>query len=175
MGQLFFIHVTLNITIMRKSILTVFLFSIAMAGFSQVQKENGTIYISHPYIDAVNNSVKAYLDKDIATNTKLFADTATFWASGMEKPVPIATAFKDWATDFDYYNDIKVTKVGYPDYLHYIDRDQKYVQSWWQWVGTSKKTGAVVKIDFVQFDRFNDAGKIASEGLYGDFSKLVKN
>jgi len=160
---------------MRKSLLTAALFFIGTAVFSQAQKENGTIYITHPYIDVVNNSIKAYLEKDIATNTKIFSDTAKFWDSGMEKPIPIADAFKEWASDFDYYNDIKVTKVGYPDYLHYIDKDQKYVQSWWQWTGTSKKTGAVVKIDFVQFDSFNSAGKIANEGLYGDFSKLVKN
>ena len=143
-------------------------------GFSQASKENGTIYITHPFIDAVNKSVKAYLDKDIATNSNIFADTATFWVSGMEKPIPIAAAFKDWASDFDFYTDIKVSTVGYPDYLHYIDKDQKYVQSWWLWTGTSKKTGAVVKIDFVQFDNFNKDGKIVFEYIYGDFSKLVK-
>ncbi len=93
----------------------------------------------------------------------------------MEKPVPIANALKDWVTDFDYYTDVKVNKVGYPDYLQYKDKDQKYVQSWWQWSGKSKKTGAVVKIDFVQFDLFNSAGKIEFESIYGDFSKMVKN
>lgn len=160
---------------MRKIILTAFLFSIVVAAFSQTSKENGTIYITDPHIDVVNTSMKAYLDKDIATNTKLFADTATVFVSGMGKARPIAAALKDWATDSDYYNDIKVNQVGYPDYLHYIDKDQKYVQSWWQWQGTSKKTGDVVKIDFVQFDSFNSAGKIANEAIYGDFSKMVKN
>ena len=160
---------------MRTIILIGFLFFSAAKGFSQAPVENGIIYITHPYIDVVNKSIKAYLEKDIATNTEIFADTAKFWVSGMEKPVPIADALKDWATDFDYYNDIKVEKVGYPDYLHYQDQDQKYVQSWWRWQGTSKKTGEVVKIDFVQFDLFNNDGKIVSEGLYGDFSKLVKN
>ena len=160
---------------MRKMILIGFLILIGMAGFSQAEKENGIIYITHPYIDVVNNSMKAYLEKDTVTNAKIFADTAKFWLSGMEKSIPIADAFKDWSTDFDFYKDIKLTKVGYPDFLHYKDGDQKYVQSWWQWVGTSKKTGAVVKIDFVQFDRFNSAGKIVHEMIYGDFSKLVKN
>lgn len=160
---------------MRKFILTAGLFLFGIAAFSQTTKENGTIYIEHPYIDVVYKSVDAYLKKDIATNTAIFADTAKFWASGMEKPIPIADAIKMWVTDFDYYDDIKVTKVGYPDYLHYIDKDQKYVQSWWRWEGKSKKTGDMVKIDFVQFDQFNTAGKIESEGIYGDFSKMVKN
>jgi len=160
---------------MRKIILTACFLLLLTSGFSQAPKENGIIYITHPFIDAVNKSVKAYLDRDIATNSNIFADTATFWVSGMEKPIPIAAALKDWASDFDFYTDIKVSTVGYPDYLHYNDKDQKYVQSWWLWTGTSKKTGAVVKIDFVQFDKFNSAGKIESEGIYGDFSRLVKN
>jgi hypothetical protein len=65
--------------------------------------------------------------------------------------------------------------VGYPDYLHYAEKDAKYVQTWWQWSGTSKKTGEVVKVDFVQFDRFNNDGKIILETIYGDFSRVDKN
>ena len=159
---------------MRKIIVCMALLLAGVVGLSQTQTENGIIYINHPYIDIVNNSMKAYLEKDIATNTKIFADTAKIWVSGMEKPMPAADVLKDWVTDFDFYKDIKLQKVGYPDFLHYKDQDQKYVQSWWQWVGTSIKTGEVVKIDFVQFDRFNSAGKIDRESLYGDFSKLVK-
>ena len=159
---------------MRKMILSLALLLSGVVCLSQTQKENGTIYINHPYIDIVNISMKAYLDKNIAANTKIFADTAKIWISGMEKPMPAADVLKDWVTDFDFYKDIKVQKVGYPDFLHYQDEDQKYVQSWWQWIGTSIKSGEVVKIDFVQFDRFNSAGKIDRESLYGDFSKLVK-
>ena len=159
---------------MRKIILFAFLFLAGMKGFSQ-EEENGIIYIKHPYIEIVNNTTKAYLAKDVAANSKLYSDTAKFWSSDMAKPVPIADAFKMWLSDFDFYKDIKVTPVGYPDYLHYKDQDQKYVQSWWQWVGTSKKTGTAIKIDFVQFDSFNSAGKIVFESIYGDFSKMVKN
>ena len=159
---------------MRKIILACLLFLIGMSGFSQNEEANGTIYIKHPFIDIVNKSMKAYIDRDIPTNTALFADTATVWFSGIEKPFPIKDALNEWATDHDYYDSINVAKVGYPDYLHYKDKDQKYVQSWWTWSGKSKKTGEVVKINFVQFDRFNNEGKIEAEMLYGDFSKLVK-
>ena len=160
---------------MRKVIISALLSVISIAAFSQKEEQNGTIYITHPYIDVVNNSMKAYLAKDIAANTAIFADTATVWFSGLPKPMPIKDALKEWASDHDFYSDITVTKVGYPDYLHYKDKDQKYVQSWWLSSGKSKKTGEIVKIDFVQFDRFNSAGKIENEALYGDFSKLVKN
>lgn len=161
---------------MKKIIVTLSLFLFGMACFSQAAKtkENGIIYIKHPYIDVVNKTVKAYLAKDMATVGKFYSDTAKFWVSGLDKQIPIAEAFKMWATDFDYYDDITVTQYGYPDYLHYKDKDQKYVQSWWNWSGKSKKTGEVVKITFVQFDQFNNAGKIIMEGVYGDFSKMVK-
>ncbi|MEP6595353.1 MAG: hypothetical protein ABJA71_05370 [Ginsengibacter sp.] len=152
----------------------IFLFAV-LTGFSQASEENGIIYIKHPYIDVVNKSMQAYRDKDIAVNSNIFADTAKFFLSGRENPVPIADALKDWATDFDYYNDIKVEQVGYPDYLHYKDKDQKFVQSWWLWTGKSKKTAELVKINFIQLDKFNIDGKIDFESIYGDFSKLVKN
>ena len=159
---------------MKPIIVTATLFLIGITCFSQGTKTNGTIYIKHPYIDAVNSATKAYLAKDDAANKKIYADTAKFWVSGMEKSIPIADAIKMWDTDFDYYDSVKIKTVGYPDYLHYDDQDAKTVQSWGQWSGKSKKTGAVVKIDFVQFDLFNKDGRIVEEGLYGDFSKMVK-
>jgi hypothetical protein len=159
---------------MKKFLVTISLLLVGIVSFSQEEK-NGTIYIKHPYINVVNSATKAYLAKDDAANAKIYADTAKWWVSGMDKPIAIADAIKMWDTDFDFYDDIKVTPVGYPDYLHYLDKDQKYVQSWWTWSGKSKKTGEVIKIDLVQFDRFNSAGRIDFETLYGDFSKMVKN
>ena len=159
---------------MKKFLVTISLLLVGIVSFSQEEK-NGTIYIKHPYINVVNSAVKAYLAKDDAANAKIYADTAKFWVSGMDKPIAIADAIKMWDTDFDFYDDIKLTLVGYPDYLHYLDKDQKYVQSWWTWSGKSKKTGEVIKIDLVQFDGFNSAGRIDFETLYGDFSKMVKN
>lgn len=159
---------------MKRNIIILALFLFTTTSFCQKIEKNGTIYIKHPYIDVVNNSAKAYLEKDDATNRKIYSDTAKFWVSGMPKQIKIEEAFKMWATDFDFYTDVKQTAVGYPDYLHYKDRDLKYVQSWWQWSGKSKKTGEEITINFVQFDLFNKDGKIASESLYGDFSKMVK-
>ena len=159
---------------MKKIILSTGLFLFAIAAFSQKEEKNGTIYIKHHYIDVVNNTTKAYLAKDDAANKTYYADTAKWWASGMPKSITIAEAYKIWRSDFDYYDSIKIKTVGYPDYLHYLDEDTKTVQSWWQWSGKSKKTGAMVKIDYVQFDTFNKDGKITHEAIYGDFSKMVK-
>jgi hypothetical protein len=159
---------------MRKIILSTGFFLFAIAAFSQKEEKNGTIYIKHPYIDVVNNTTKAYLAKDEAANKTYYADTAKWWVSGLPKSIPIAEAFKMWRSDFDYYDSVKVKTIGYPDYLHYVDEDAKVVQSWWRWSGKSKKTGEKVIIDYVQFDTFNKDGKITNEGIYGDFSKMVK-
>lgn len=156
---------------MKKIILSVSLILMGIACFSQEEK-NGTIYIKHPYIDVVNKSAAAYLAKDIAANSKIFSDTAHFWASGMTKRVPIADALKMWAGDFNFYDSITLTPVGYPDYLAYKKEDAKIVQSWWTWSGKSKKTGETLKVAATQFDDFNKDGKIVFESIYGDFSKM---
>ena len=158
-----------------RRILFVFAFLIiVLTGFSQEEK-NGTIYIKHPYIQLVDKANKAYLDNDMSAANQVYSDTAKFWASGMPKRIPIADALKMWSSDFTYYDSIRIKTVGYPDYLNYVDGDQKVVQSWGTWSGKSKKTGNKLSIDFVQFDTFNNNGKIVFESLYGDFSQIGKN
>ena len=80
---------------MKKIIVTTGLFLIGLSAFCQ-QEENGTIYIKHPNIDAVNKMQAAYLAKDVASLKTAYSDTARFWASGMEKFIPIADAMKMW-------------------------------------------------------------------------------
>lgn len=157
---------------MKTVILTTALFLLGIAAFSQQEEKNGTIYIKHPYIDVVLKSMKAYVANDEATNRTIFSDTARYVVSGMEKWAKIEEGFKMWKKDFVFYDSIKVTQVGYPDYLHYVDEDAKTVQSWWKWSGKSRKTGKVLSVHFVQFDNFNKDGKIVEESLYGDFSKV---
>jgi hypothetical protein len=159
---------------MRKIIVTLGLFLFGITAFCQ-QEENGTIYIKHPYIDAVNKTTEIYLNKDWNAEKTFYSDTAKWWASGMQKPIPIADAIKNWSTDYDYYDSIKIEKRGYPDYLHYKDQDSKTVQSWWVMSGVSKKTGKKASVYFVQFDEFNNDGKIVFESGFGDFSKWQKD
>jgi ketosteroid isomerase-like protein len=155
---------------MKKFFAIIALFTASGAAFGQ-QEENGTIYIRHPNIDAVHNTVKAYLGKDAATLKMLYADTARWWASGMPRSVPIAEAMKLWMADYDVYDSISQKQVGYPDYLHYKDQDAKVVQSWWTLSGKSKKTGEWVRVPMFVLDDFNEDGKIIRESIYGDFSK----
>ena len=158
---------------MKKIIfLTTALFLFTITVFCQQEETNGTIYIKHPYIDVVNNATKAYESQDWATLNTIYSDTAKWWASGMEKFIPIADAMKMWHGDFEKFNDIKQIPQGYPDYLHYKKDNAMDVQSWWIWTGKSKKTGEVIKAPMVVFDEFNTDGKIVMEMIYGDFSKM---
>ncbi|MES2432023.1 MAG: hypothetical protein V4556_13900 [Bacteroidota bacterium] len=159
---------------MKKIILLVCLFLSAATCFTQQVKKNGVIYINHPYIEAVNAGMDAYLKKDNAAIMKIYSDTCKYWVSGLDKPVSIKEAIKMWNSDFDYYDSVIVKPNGYPDYLSYIKDDSQIVQSWWIWNGRSKKTGEKLEIYFVQFDWFNKGGKITFEAIYGDFSKMVK-
>ncbi len=92
----------------------------------------------------------------------------------MEKPMSLSDALKMWGNDPTYFDSIKVTPVGYPDYLEYVKDNDKIVQSWWHWSGKSKKSGNVVNVDFVQFDNFNSAGKVGFEYAYGNFAALMQ-
>ena len=145
---------------------------LGVAAFCQ-QETNGTIYIKHPYIDVVDKIVKAYMDQDDATNKMHYSDTAKYWVSGLDNLVPMGDAYAMWKKDFEYFDDVKLTGFGYPDYLHYKKDDTQVVQSWWIWSGKSKKTGEVIKVYMVMFDDFNKDGKIVRESVFGDFSKVI--
>ncbi|MEI7589261.1 MAG: hypothetical protein WCJ68_07185 [Chitinophagia bacterium] len=157
---------------MKKIFFAFTMLLISMISFSQAEKKNGTIYITHPYIDVVNKATKGYVTKDIAMWKSCYADTAKFSISGVDKSMSLKENQASLQADYKFFDNISVTTVGYPDYLHYDKDNSKVVQSWWKWSGKSKKTGKQVVTYFVEFDWFNAAGKITMEQTLGDFSKV---
>jgi hypothetical protein len=158
---------------MKKLFLSLCILAIGIASFAQAEKTNGTIYINHPYIDAVNKSVASYMSQNVAVWRTLYADTAKFSITGIAKSFSIQEQEKYFGLDFKYFTNITMKPYGYPDYLHYEKDNAMVVQSWWIWSGKSKKTGKEVKILFVMFDDFNSAGKIVSESSFGDFTEQL--
>ncbi len=158
---------------MKKLLMTTALFLLGIIAFGQME-ENGIIYVKHPNIDVVNNANKAYESQDWGSINNYYADTAKWWASGMEDFITLSEAIKSWKSDFEHFDDVKQIPQGYPDYLQYKMGDAKIVQSWWIWTGKSKKTGKDVRVRMVMFDEFNADGKISREYIYGDFSKLTQ-
>ena len=158
---------------MKKLISTFALSLIVMISFAQTEKTNGTVYIKHPYIDVVNKTVEGYVNQNADLWNSCYADSATFWISGMDinkwnNKMDNLTMLKK---DHKFFKNITVTQYGYPDFLAYDQGNDKVVQSWWTWSGTSKKTGKKLNITFAVFDWFNEDGKIFREGTFGDFSK----
>jgi len=160
---------------MKKLLLSLTVLLFATVSFAQKEKKNGTIYINHPNIDAVKNAVKAYVNQDLNLWKTYYSDTAKFWVSDINdgKTFPVKESMTNLALDYKFYNNLKSTQVGYPDYLQYDKDNLRIVQSWWLWSGVSKKTGKELKIYMVQFDTFNSAGKIIKEETYADFSKQM--
>jgi hypothetical protein len=170
------IAVTKQISIMKKLISTLSLSLIVMMSFAQAEKTNGTIYIKHPYIDVVNKTVEGYVNQNNDLWSACYADSATFWISGMEinKWNNKTDNLSMLNTDHKFFSNITVKSYGYPDFLAYDEGNDKVVQSWWTWSGTSIKTGKKLTITFAVFDWFNKDGKIFREGTFGDFSKQFK-
>lgn len=156
---------------MKTIIVSLGMLFLSLSAFCQ-KEANGTIYIKHPYIDAVNKAQDAYAGQDAATLRSFYADSAKFWASGFDKWMPMDDAIKMFMTDFQMYDSVRQDVVGYPDYLEYKKNNSMVVQSWWTWKGKSKKTGETLAIPMVIFDDFNKDGKIVREYIYGDFSKM---
>lgn len=77
-----------------------------MTAFCQKQETNGTIFIKHPYIDVVINANKDYVANNFTTTKNYFADTATWWISGIKDFIPLADAVKMWKSDFVNFTEV---------------------------------------------------------------------
>ena len=155
-----------------KKILIVAFILLSCGVFAQEQK-NGTIYKEHPYITTVNNSMALFLKQDWDGLANLYSDTVKFYDPSTPKPYGLADAKKGWAGIYAGWEQITVTKQGYPDGLQY-DKDPFTVQSWWTITSVNKKTKKTAKVYMVQFDEFNKDGKIAREISYYDQTPFIE-
>ena len=141
--------------------------------FAQDSQKNGTIFKEHPYITVVNNSMASFLKQDWDGMAKLYSDTVKFYDPSSAKPVNLEAAKKGWVDVYNGWEQITVTKQGYPDGLQY-DKDPFTVQSWWTISAVNKKTKKTAKVYMVQFDEFNKDGKIARELSYYDQTPFIE-
>lgn len=101
---------------MKKLMVLAALLLFATSAFCQ-EVQNGIIYIKHPYIDVVNNAVSAYTSGDFSTLRSAYADTGRFWSPAMNKWVSFDSTVSGWKNDMNYFTDLKMPPIGYPDYL----------------------------------------------------------
>jgi hypothetical protein len=118
------------------------------------KKPNGTIYVEHPAITAVEDMTQAFVSGNTDKVASYLADDFKYYSGtttnkddkGMDKTAYLKTV-KTWKDNIDYPS-IKRSKGAYPDALEYKDADQKdlvWVQTWEDIKGVQKETG--VKID----------------------------
>ncbi len=155
-----------------KTLLIVLFSLLACGADAQTMQKNGTIYKEHPYIDVVNKSVDLFLKNDWDGYAKLYADTAKFYDPSSAKRFNLDTVKKSWAYIKNNWDQLTVTKQGYPDGLQY-EKDPFTVQSWWVVTAVNKKTKKTAKFYLVQFDEFNKDGKINLEMSYYDQTPLI--
>lgn len=137
---------------MKKSILIALLVTTCIT-YAQ-KKTNGTIYVEHPSITAVEAMTKAFVDGDtdkvasyLADDFKSFDGTNTNKSDKGQDKASFLQSVKGWKDNLDYYS-ISRSKGAYPDALEYKDanmNDVVWVQTWEDIKGVHKKTG--VKID----------------------------
>lgn len=121
---------------------------------SAQKKKNGTIYIEHPAIDAVEAFNKAFIAGDANKVTSYLADDYKYWnGTSSNKDAKAGTkegAVKntEWWSENISYLSMERSPNAYPDAIEYKDNDNKdvvWVQTWDQLKGIHNKTG--IKID----------------------------
>ena len=136
-----------------KKILLLGMMVFTIIAFSQ-KKKNGTVYIDHPAIDAVEAMNKAWVEGDAEKMQSYMADDYKWWnGNDSDKDAKPGTKegaaknIKWWQENVDYLS-LERSGEAYPDAIEYKDEDQKdvvWVQTWDHIKGVHNKTG--VKID----------------------------
>lgn len=134
---------------------------------SKLTRENGTVYINHPYIATVRKTVNAFVARDVETMASNFSPKAKITFSSMEKDEFMnVEEYKEYLSDRYFKDDIqyKMEQVGYPDCVHYEMNDSYVVYSWWNLL--VKKDGKKVEIPLMLSHDFNAEGEIVHTHVY---------
>ena len=137
-------------------------------GNSFNDRENGTIYNHHEYINDVRKMIYAFENKDFDKAYSFYDDKAIFMDinSAVGKSINLAEQKANDQKLFDKFDLTSIDMVGYPDYLHYEMGDARVVQSWWNFRLTRKSDKKKIILPIFFIDNFNDKGKITSEIAY---------
>jgi len=135
---------------------------------SKFERENGKVYINHPYIVSVRKLVNAICAEDMGTALSFYADNARFTATSMNwgESISLAERKAEIQKHFDAYDNITMKQRGYPDCIYYEEGHQYVVYSWWEYSITVKESGKKVTMPIMLSHTFNDDGKIVYEAAY---------
>jgi hypothetical protein len=137
-------------------------------GNSLKTKENGKIYINHPYIVTVRKLTNAYCAEDIETLFSIYSPKATFGSSSLKSNqfLNVEEKKKDDKETFATYDNIQLDQVGYPDCIYYELGDTYVVYSWWSMSCSTKDGKKISNIPVMLVHTFDKEGKISNEYVY---------
>ena len=156
---------------MKKSVL-ILLMMCTIITYSQ-KKKNGTVYIDHPAIVAVEAMQQAVMSGDADKAATFLADNFMSYNGTNTNPNYKGTNKEDFLEDVasfkDYvlYASLKRQDGAYPDAVEYKDdEDGLWVQTWDYFKGVHKETG--IKLDGPEHSlfRLNADNKIISMTTY---------
>jgi len=135
---------------------------------SATTRENGVVYINHPYIVKVRKLVNAYCRKDMEGMLEYYDEKAVFSNSAMKwgETQNLEEIREVIKKDFSTLNNIKMKQVGYPDCVHYEKGDMWVVYSWWIFSADSIDGNKKMEMPMMISFYFNKDGKVVSEQDY---------
>lgn len=134
---------------------------------SLTTKENGIVYVNHPYIVKVRKLINAiYITKDVEAWAEFFTPNARFGALSMKvgKTIDLETKKNQLKKMLSSGKEKKIKQIGYPDCIYYEKGDYYVVYSWW--TVTHIEGDKKVEIPFMLSHNFNKDGKIARADSY---------
>ena len=143
---------------------------------AQTTRENGKIYINHPYIATVRKLLNAYAAEDIEATKSFFDPNATFTnlADGWDKTYNLEERAENVKAHFAERKDIHFKQIGYPDCIFYELNNGYVVYSWWEYSFTLEESGEKISMPLMLSHSFNDEGKIVEEMAYFSTNHMDK-
>ncbi|WP_027137512.1 nuclear transport factor 2 family protein [Gaetbulibacter saemankumensis] len=144
------------------------MFSIIM--YSQTKK-NGTVYLEHPAIEAVEAMQQADIAGDVDKVASYLADDFKAYSGTTLKKDDKGTNKEDYLKwvknrkDWTAYRTLTRHGEAYPDAIEYKD-GKIWVQTWNYLKGVHDKTGIKIEMPLHNLYRFNDDNKIDLEIYY---------
>jgi len=150
-----------------------------IAFISYSQKKNGTVFIEHPAIDAVEAMTAAFVSGDSAKvasylddDFKSFNGVGTRVNDEGQNKAAFTRSVSGWNNALDYFS-ITRSKGAYPDAIEYKEDNQKnvvWVQTWEDLKGVHKKTGVKVNMPMHKLYVVNKDNKILTVINYNNES-----
>lgn len=133
---------------------------------SETTRENGKVYINHPYIVKVRKVLNAYVNKDVETWASYFSPKARFWYSTlkMNETKSFEEVKERLTKNFETMGEVKIEQVGYPDCIYYEKSNSYSVYSWWN---VKRKDGdKKIEYPLMLTHNFDKDGKIEFALIY---------